>query len=128
MICVADVSRSRYRVLGYQSTSCKLGLTHPTIERNSDCLFKASTRILLSTFLTSVTGRRLNTSSGSIPAQSVSLSASPFGVPSRRVRRKRRNVGVEVPELDAVTDTFRSVAPPGRRTMSLRGAFVRDPR
>lgn len=77
VICEALVKRSRYRVL-----RCQLGLTeteaHPTMLRSSDCLLSASVRILASTRLTSLTGSRRKTSSGSIPAQSRSFAGSYF--------------------------------------------------
>lgn len=46
--------------------------------RSSDCLLSASVLILASTRLTSLTGSRLNTSSGSMPAQSRSFAGSYF--------------------------------------------------
>lgn len=60
--------------------------THPTMLRSSLCLFKASARILPSTRLTSTTGRRRKTSSGSIPAQSPCAGLSPTSAALRRWR------------------------------------------
>lgn len=53
-------------------------VAHPTMLRSSDCLFSASVLILASTRLTSLTGSRRKTSSGSMPAQSRSLAGSYF--------------------------------------------------
>lgn len=51
--------------------------THPTIDLSSDCLFSASARILVSILLTSFTGSLAKISSGSMLAQSASLTVSP---------------------------------------------------
>lgn len=61
--------------------------TYPTIARSSDCLLSASLLIFVSTRFTSRTCSRLNTSSGSISAQSSLLSVLlPFASFSLRIR------------------------------------------
>ena len=101
VICVAEVKRSRYRVLRacIRSSPLICGRTYPTIDRSSDCLLSASLRIFASTRLTSFTGSRRNTSSGSIPAQSFSPS---FALANFVLRM----FGVDVPDTLGRPDTL----------------------
>lgn len=74
VIWVAEVKRSLYLVLIISSFDKKwVCKSHPTIDLNSDCLFKASVLIFCSTLLTSCTGSLRKTSSGSTSAQSTSI-------------------------------------------------------
>lgn len=124
VICVAEVKRSRYRVL----SCCQLlvldsdnsrgrELAHPTMDLSSDCLLSASVRIFCSTLLISAIGKRLNTSSGSTPAQSTSLAETAASLDFLRARYRRRRVsGVEGPEDTTEDDSARV----GRRSESVR--------
>lgn len=78
VVSLFALPKSRDPYIGFYQVSSSVAprirfvQAHPTMDLSSDCLFMASALIFCSTLLTSATGNRLNTSSGSISAQSIS--------------------------------------------------------
>lgn len=92
------------------------------MDLSSDCLFIASPFILDSTFLTSFTGSRLNTSSGSMPAQSLSPS---FACAS--LFRLALAFGVDVPDEEARSGICEALRETKGDDDRLDGSRAKDP-